>query len=192
MSFLQSTFTIGLWNGWIFMSVFILQMLAIIFINKNVKEKTHLPVEARRTVREKYVSTLGNLIWFFAMVYSVFLPLQPDTLWFYIGLFVFMMGLVIMALATFSFITTSADQLIQKGIYQLSRHPMYLASFCICLGTGIATLSYPFIFLSTIMALCFYQEALIEERYCIKKYGNTYQKYINDTPRWIGRRKKSN
>jgi protein-S-isoprenylcysteine O-methyltransferase Ste14 len=62
---------------------------------------------------------------------------------------------------------------------------MYLATFFICLGSGIATVSWLLIFLSIIMALCFYQEALIEERYCLNRYDNAYREYINRTPRWI-------
>jgi protein-S-isoprenylcysteine O-methyltransferase Ste14 len=183
---LTPVFKIGLWNAWIFMSVFLLQMLAIMFIAKRVRERSHVPGKARRNKFERYVSIFGNLFWLLAMGYSVFLPFQLGTLWFYIGLFVFIIGLILMAIATFNFIATPADQLITKGAYSFSRHPMYLATFFICIGSGIATVSLLFIILSIIMALCFYQEALIEERFCLNRYGNTYKDYINSTPRWIG------
>jgi protein-S-isoprenylcysteine O-methyltransferase Ste14 len=168
------------------MSVFLLQMLAIMFIDKRVWERSHIPTEARRTKCERYVSIIGNFIWLLAMGYSVFLPFQLGSIWFYIGLYIFIIGLTLMAIATFNFIATPADQLITRGVYKFSRHPMYLATFFICLGSGIATVSWLFIFFSIIMALCFYQEALIEERYCFTRYGETYQEYIDRTPRWIG------
>jgi protein-S-isoprenylcysteine O-methyltransferase Ste14 len=94
------------------------------------------------------------------------LPFKIGAIWFYIGLSVFIIGLALMAIATFNFIATPVDQFVRKGAYKLSRHPMYLATFLICLGSGIATVSLLFILLSIIMASCFYQEALIEERYC--------------------------
>lgn len=174
------------------MSVFLLQMLAIMFVDKRVWERSHIPIEARRNKLERYVGIIANLIWLLALGYSVFLPLQLGTTWFYIGLSVFIIGLTLMALATFNFIATPADQLITKGAYQFSRHPMYVATFFICLGAGIATGSWLFILFSIIMALCFYQEALIEERYCLDRYGNVYQEYINRTPGWIGVPKKYN
>ena len=172
------------------MSVFLLQMLAIMFVDKRVRKRSHIPNEARLNKLERYAGIIGNLIWLSALGYSVFLPLQPGTPGFYIGLSVFIIGLILMSLATYNFITTPTDQLITKGAYNFSRHPMYLATFFICLGSGIATVSWLFIFFSIIMALCFYQEALIEERHCLNRYGNAYQEYINRTPGWIGIPKK--
>ena len=186
------TLKIGIWNAWIFMSVFILQMLAIVFVDKRVWERSHIPTAARRNKLERYVGIIGNLIWLLALVYSVFLPLQLGTIWFYAGLCVFIVGLSLIAIATFNFIATPADRLITEGGYSFSRHPMYLATFLICLGSGIATGSWLFIFFSIIMALCFFQEALIEERYCLDRYGDAYEEYMNRTPRWIGIPKKYN
>jgi protein-S-isoprenylcysteine O-methyltransferase Ste14 len=172
------------------MSVFLLQMLAIMFIDKRVWERIHVPIDARRNKMERYAGIIANLVWLLALGYSVFLPLLLGTTWFYIGLSVFIIGLTLMVVATFNFIATPADQLITKGAYQFSRHPMYVATFFISMGAGIATGSWLFIFFSIIMALCFYQEALIEEKYCLNRYGNRYQEYINITPGWIGLPKK--
>lgn len=179
-------FKIGIWNAWIFMSVFLLQMLAIVFADKRIRERTHIPIDARRNKLERYAGIMGNFIWLLAMVYSVFLPLQPGTTWFYVGLSFFIIGLILLVAATSNFMTTPPDQLITKGLYQFSRHPMYLASFFICLGSGIAAVSWLFILFSVMMALCFHQEALIEERYCLAKYGSVYQEYMNSVPRWVG------
>jgi protein-S-isoprenylcysteine O-methyltransferase Ste14 len=172
------------------MSVFLLQMLAILLVDKRVWERGHIPNEERGNKLERYISIIGNISWLSAMGYSVFLPLQPGTTWFTIGLAVFSMGSIIMALATYNFIFTPVDQLITQGAYRFSRHPMYMAAVFICLGAGIAAGSWLFFLFSIIMALCWYQESLIEERYCLTRYGSAYQEYINRTPRLIGIRKK--
>jgi len=179
-------FKIGFWNGWLFMSVFILQMLVMMFGDKSVQQRTHIPPEARRNRSERNVSVIANLVWLIALIYAVFLPIQLNTLWFYIGLTVFVVGLIVLAAATMSFMTTPVDELITKGIYRVSRHPMYLSTFLICMGTGIATASRIFMLLSLLMAYCFRQEALIEERICLEQYGSDYQEYANSVPRWIG------
>jgi len=177
---------IGIWNAWLFMSVFLLQMTAILFADKRIRGKSHVPNNARINRFERYLGFIGNFIWLLTMGYSVFLPLQFNTIWFYIGFFVFFIGLILMVIATFNFINTSVDQLITKGVYRFSRHPMYLATFFICLGSGIASGSWLFVFLSVIMACCFHYEALIEERYCLEKYGSAYQEYMISVPRWFG------
>ncbi len=173
--FLIPAFKIGIWNAWIFMSIFLLQMLVIMLANKNVKERSHIPKETRQNKLENYIGNIGNFFWLLTLGYSIFLPLQLKTIWFFIGLFIFIIGLTLMVIATYNFIIIPADQLIIQGVYKFSRHPMYLA-----------------IFLSIIMAFCLYQEALIEERYCLNKYGNAYQEYIKRTPRWIGLLRKYN
>lgn len=184
--FISASVKIGIWNAWIFMSVFIWQMIIIIFADKYIRKRTHVPKAARRTPLEKYVGMVANLFWLSALGYSIFLPLLFGTIWFYIGFSIFMFGAFLLSFATFNFITTPANQVIQKGVYKFSRHPMYLATFLICLGSGIATASGIFILLSVIMAVCFHYEALVEERYCLAKYKDLYKEYMNKVPRWFG------
>jgi len=177
---------LGFWNAWLFMSVFIIQMLAIAVINKRAWERSHVSDEARINAFERSISRIANFFWLLALGYSVFLPLQLGTIWFSIGLTIFILGLVFLGTATYSFVSTPTDEIITGGVYQLSRHPMYLGTFLICLGSGIAAGSWLFIFLTIVMALCFYQEAQIEERSCLKIYGTAYQDYMYRTRRCFG------
>jgi protein-S-isoprenylcysteine O-methyltransferase Ste14 len=176
----------GIWNAWILMSVFILQMLVIMFPGKHTRRSSHVPSETKRIGLEKHIGTIANIVWLAALVYSIFLPLKPGTFWFYAGISVFAMGLAVLILSTINFMSTPTDKPIAKGVYRFSRHPMYLATFLICLGAGFASGSWIFIFLTVVMILCFHIEALLEERYCIDKYGDAYRKYMDNTPRWIG------
>jgi len=182
---LTPTFQIGIWNAWIFMSVFIIQMFIIMFADKRIQQKSHVPMKAKQNKFEKNIGIIANIIWFAALIYSIFLPFRLCTIWFYAGLFVFLIGFVLLWLGTISFMTTPVDQMITKGVYKISRHPMYLATFFICLGTGIAGASWLFILLTIIMQYCFHHEALVEERYCIKMYGDEYKDYMNTVRRWI-------
>jgi protein-S-isoprenylcysteine O-methyltransferase Ste14 len=181
---------IGICNAWLFMSVFLLQMAAIYFLDKQAWERSHVPDETSRNTLERYAGVAGNIVWLVAMIYSVFLPFQLGTVWFYFGLIVFFTGLVLITVATFNFIDTPPQQIITNGAYKVSRHPMYLASFFICLGSGIAGKSWLFIFVSLVMGACFYLEALVEEKYCLGKYGSAYKNYMAITSRVLGISKK--
>jgi len=179
-------FKIGIWNAWLFMVVFLIQMLIIMLANRQISEKSHVPREFKRTRHEKFVASAANYIWLAAMFYSIFLPFRLGTLWFYAGLVLFVVGLILLTASTIDFISTPTHKVITRGIYRFSRHPMYLATFIISLGSGLAAASWLFILISTIMALCFFKEAQIEERYCLETYGQPYQEYLNRTPKWLG------
>lgn len=172
------------------MSVFLLQMLVVMFADKRIFKRTHVPKDARRNKLDEWAGTLGNMFWLIALAYSIFLPFQLGSIWFYIGLCVFLIGLVLMAAATFNFIAAPPDQVIVRGAYHFSRHPMYLATLFIYLGCSIATASWIFLLISVISAFFWHRESLIEERYCLEVYGSAYQEYLNRTPRWIGVPKK--
>jgi protein-S-isoprenylcysteine O-methyltransferase Ste14 len=144
MSFIP-IFKIGLWNAWIFMSIFIIQMVIIMFADKRIRGKSHLSREVTRNRLERYAGILGNILWLLALGYSVVLPFKLGSPWFYIGLSVFIIGLIVMITATINFMATPVESLITKGVYQISRHPMYLATFIICFGTGIAAASWLYV-----------------------------------------------
>ena len=179
-------FEIGVWNAWIFMSSFLLQWLAIILAGKNVAERSGHPADMKRSKTEKRAGIIGNTIWLLATVYSIFLPLQLETPWFYPGLAIFLIGLGILTAATISFATASFDKPITHGIYHYSRHPMYLATFLIFVGTSIASASWVFFLLGIANIFWMRTETLVEERYCLERYNDTYREYMNRTPRWIG------
>ena len=183
---LVPAFEIGVWNAWIFMSSFLLQWLAIILARKNVAERSGHPADMKRSKAEKRAGIIGNTIWLLATVYSIFLPLQLETLWFYPGLAIFLIGLGILTAATINFATALFDKPITHGIYHYSRHPMYLATFLIFLSTSIASASWVFFLLGIANIFWMRTEALVEERYCLQKYGDAYREYMSKTPRWIG------
>jgi protein-S-isoprenylcysteine O-methyltransferase Ste14 len=180
------TFKIGMWNGWLFMSFFIIHMGIMFLAGKQVWERSHVPKEIRKTKFEKSLGTINNFLWWFMMLYSIFLPLRLGAFWFYVGLFLFIFGAIFMTMATFNFVTTPPNEMIKKGVYQFSRHPMYFSALFICLGTGIATGSWLFILIILVISFLFNKEAVVEERYCLDKYGQEYQEYKNSVPRWFG------
>jgi protein-S-isoprenylcysteine O-methyltransferase Ste14 len=184
---LVPAFEIGIWNAWIFMSVFILQMLAVMFSGKGVWQRSGHPADVKKkNNNEKRAGLIGNTIWGLATIYSIFLPLKMGTLWFFIGFPIFFLGVMLLAIATTDFAVATSERPITQGAYAFSRHPMYLASFIIYIGTAIATASWLFLLLGLANIFWVRTEARVEERYCLEKYGDYYRKYMNRTPRWLG------
>ena len=183
---LVPAFEIGIWNAWIFMSVFIIQMLVVLLLGKRVWERSSLPSDFKRNKREALAGIIGNTVWFLATLYSVFLPFKLGTNWFYVGLIIFLVGLVILTIAAVNFATAPTEKPITRGMYRISRHPLYLSLFIIYIGTSIATASWVFFLLGIANVYWTWTESLAEERYCLERYGNEYSEYMSKTPRWIG------
>ena len=135
---------------------------------------------------EKIVSNFISFLFFALIAYSFFLPLKLSTFWFYVGFLVYLFGAVIETLAMLDFFTTPVDKLVTKGVYRISRNPMYLGMFLIFLGVSVACASLLFLFLTLALMILIRVSIVSEEHWCRKKYGDSYQKYVDEIPRWIG------
>jgi len=78
-----------------------------------------------------------------------------------------------------NFATTPWDEPIIKGLYRYSRHPMYITSSLFLLGVGIASASWLFLLLSILFAISHFTNAIPEERFCLRQYGEAYREYMN-------------
>jgi protein-S-isoprenylcysteine O-methyltransferase Ste14 len=187
--FLMPEFELGLWNAWIFMvyvvfSNFLPFVLAGKVIDKDVLKK--LGADLPRSGNEKILLNIYSVLFFAIVAYSVFLPLELGTVWFYVGLIIYVVGVIIETVAMLNFFTTTVDKPVNKGIYRFSRNPMYFGMFLIFLGTSIACVSPIFLLLTATFIILSHIVVVYEERYCTKKYGDSYQIYLNRIPRWIG------
>jgi protein-S-isoprenylcysteine O-methyltransferase Ste14 len=122
----------------------------------------------------------------FTVLYSIFLPLKIGTAWLYVGLVIFALALVMSVITTVNYATTPLDTPVSKGVYRISRNPIYFTGFLLYIGIGIATASWV-ILLCAILWIVLFQIVLpSEERFLLEKYGDSYREYMNKTPKWIG------
>jgi len=162
-------------------------MLAVRLVGLDVyRRASGLPSEMKTSHRYRVVSYVSMVIDIMAVAYSIFLPLQLGERWFYAGLAIFLLGLVVLAAATIKFAKTPMDVPITRGIYHYSRHPMYLASLLIYLSVGIASASWVFLLVFVVQSVSIRTAAIEEERFCLENYGDAYREYMNRTPRYIG------
>jgi protein-S-isoprenylcysteine O-methyltransferase Ste14 len=182
---LVPAFEIGVWNAWIFMVYYILGIPLIRLINKGSVEKNDVAAPAYKGTEDKIVK-FYQLCYVLLLIYSVFLPLRLGTTWLYIGLAICLLGLITLTITMVHFATTPLDELVSKGLYRYSRHPIYLTQFLMFIGVGIASASWVFLLLSILRTIASFMLLAPEERFCLQKYGDAYHEYMNRTPRWIG------
>ena len=180
-------FELGLWNAWIFvLSFFSLFIIFKILDHLRGKKGSSRPDKPPFSKKEEKLYGISQLAIWASNIYSVFLPLKLNTVWFYAGLSTFLLGMVFTLLAGISLDATPIDRPATKGLYRFSRNPIYIGCFLIYIGTGIACASWLFLLLTAIWIVLYDILIAPEERWCLEKYGDSYREYMDRTPKWIG------
>ena len=134
------------------------------------------------------------MIWLFGgLAISIFVPVNFGVL-FFIGFPIFVVGLVIGELALFSFAYHKG--LTTSRIHHYSRNPIYVGTTIMYLGLTLmgwteSVWSIIFLIYFIITIPYFHWTVLLEEKFLIKKYGDTYKEYLKNTPRYLGIPRKS-
>ncbi|MGB3347115.1 MAG: isoprenylcysteine carboxylmethyltransferase family protein [Candidatus Humimicrobiia bacterium] len=179
-------FKIGLWNAWIIIVLSFLTSIIPSLINKEVSARG-MEKWKDFTKTEKIVVLITHaLVGPALVIYSIFLPLKIGTVWFYVGIPICFMSLVMNLMAGVAFATTPLDELVTKGVYSISRHPAYLGGFLQYVGIGIACASWISLLCAVVWIISFSIGVIDEERFLLENYGKAYREYMNRTPRWIG------
>ena len=178
-------FEIGLWNAWILMLYFPLHAPLMRLIDKDALKKigSH---DGLYNKTEKKIDTSKMVILFLLLIYSIFLPLQLGTTWFYLGLAIYLVGLIMLVITSVNIATTPLGKPFANGLYRYSRHPMYIGLFLLLLGVSITTASWVFLVLTIVVTVVSFAFAHIEEQGCLERYGEAYREYMNRTPRLLG------
>ena len=183
---LVPVFEIGLWNAWILM-VWLLMPYFIAPLNiipKGREEGTPFFTEFNKIQKNALFSM--HITYLLMIIYSIFISLKLGTVWFYAGLPVYLLGLVMYAMVFAAFATTPPNKLVTHGIYSCSRNPMQLSVFIMLAGVGIATASWIFLLLSVVYMTAPLLWLKAEEHHLLKLYGDAYSEYMKRTPRWLG------
>ena len=173
-------FEVGLMNAWILTVTLFLFIMLSGALPKGIGKR----IAPAKEVKE--INSTMMIVFFTMIIYSIFLPLQLDTVWFYTGLAVYLLGFVISGAALVTVAATKPGEPFTTGIYRYSRHPISLGTLLPFIGVGIASASWLFLLLSVALVVIGHYIAITEESATAKKFGKAYVEYIKRTPRWIG------
>jgi protein-S-isoprenylcysteine O-methyltransferase Ste14 len=177
-------FEIGVWNAWIL----IIPMLITFSFDMRVTaaRESGQSGDFQLTTKEKRIMNAVFLPLIVSLIYAVFLPLQLGTAWLYSGLLIFSFGVVFTIVAVLNFATSPRDKVITKGLYGVSRNPMYIGLLIMQIGLGITCSSWLYLLLTLALMILLNANLSAEERYCLYRYRDSYREYTSKTPRWIG------
>lgn len=176
-------FRIGFYNAWMGI-VPILISMAIIFIpNKNaVKRGSDMSSYNRK---EKVIALASSGLFLLTLLYSVVVPLKLGTAWFFVGSTIYLFGMVPYIIGMCNFANTPLNAPVVKGVYKISRNPMYFFSTVTIGGIGIAGASWLIIFFVCVYAMLNHFTVLAEEKFCEQKYGESYRQYTQSVSRYF-------
>jgi len=176
-------FELGVWNAWIF----ILPIIIIMIFGSKILGKRESEEDPGISKKGQILGIIDMVIRFVFYFYSIFLPLKLDAIWFVIGLLIYLPFMFFLIVALWNFATTPVDKLVTKGVYRISRNPMFVGLVLVDLSISIACLSWVFLLLAILdFLLLRHYVVLVEEPILIGKHGDSYREYMKKTPRWIG------
>lgn len=182
------TFKIGFWNGWILTLFMVLHPFIMNLVDKavgtgNINQKMgDVPAEEEEK-RSVPIPTMFLIVLF---VYSIFLPLRLGTIWFYVGLAIYLVGIVMFLSSIITVAKTPMGQIFSQGMYRYSRHPLYLSFLITFVGISVTSASWLFLLLSMGWMVFPFSQVSSEEKGCIESLGVKYREYMNRTPKWLG------
>jgi protein-S-isoprenylcysteine O-methyltransferase Ste14 len=175
-------FELGLWNAWIL----ILPIIIVSVFGAKTLSKRKSEESSSFPLKVKAVTILYFSIELLSYVYSIFLPLELNTVWFIVGLLIYLSAFCFLIMGLLNFAATPANDLVTTGVYSISRNPSYVSDVLIKMSIGIACLSWIFLLIAVMDFVLLWTIVITEERFLLDRYGNTYRNYLSRTPRWIG------
>lgn len=178
-------FTLGIVNAWWLSGAFGIVNLALIIRYRTKFSDRIFKMPPFKSISGRLLSLINMLIHISIIIYSIFLPLEITTPWFWTGVIIYLIGISLYITAMINYASSDRQLPATKGVYRISRHPMQVMTMIIFLGIGIASTSWIVISGSLAISLLMYPSLIAQERFCVAKYGQTYNKYIGTTPRYL-------
>jgi len=175
---------LGWLNGWILLVVeFLIQGSLLALFPKDVVKR--LFDRSGWSKKQRGFLLAGKVFSLVCLTLIILTPLKMGSILFIVGLVIYGIGLLGLVISMFNFKNTPPDQAVTKGFYKISRHPQIVSLFIIFLGICLAIASWLALFVLIASRVLQHYSILAEEEICLKQYGEPYQQYLNDVPRYF-------
>ncbi|MEA4846147.1 MAG: isoprenylcysteine carboxylmethyltransferase family protein [Clostridiaceae bacterium] len=163
--------------------IFIIRYTLLSMLNKEALRRAAF--FAPLAGRERIAYWVYQITTLFIIIDLILLKIRTDSAWFHIGLIIYGLGLVLYAISVVNYAKPEANGINLKGLYRMSRNPMYIAYFICLSGCALMSYSWTLLALLIIFQISSHWIILSEERWCIEKFGEEYRRYMNKVRRYI-------
>ncbi len=172
-------------NGFLLLIPFLLIRFGLLaLLNKDaVKRAAHFPPMQGNEIIVYWVYQVLNVVIF---VYLCFLTVVIEASWpFYMGLVTYIFGLILCGASMVNFAAPSSEGLNLNGLYRFSRNPIYVSYFIYFAGCALLTQSLLWFGLVFLFQIASHRLILLEERWCVARFGEAYIQYMKKVRRYI-------
>lgn len=119
------------------------------------------------------------------VIIPFFLNVDIDSLYIYIGICIYILGIIVLTLSTIHFSKPNKNNLCKTGLYKISRNPMYIGYFIYFLGCVFMTESIALFIILMIFQFTCHWLILEEEKWCVNNFGSEYSEYMKKVRRYF-------
>ncbi|MDF2520476.1 MAG: phospholipid methyltransferase [Clostridia bacterium] len=134
---------------------------------------------------EKFAFAMYQISNTLMFLYLIFLRVKTEPPIFYAALLVYILGMVLYIISTVDYARPDGNGVNLKGLYKVSRNPMYVAYLIYFTGCALLTKSLLLFMLLLIFQLSSHWIIYSEERWCIESFGAQYTDYMKKVRRYI-------
>jgi protein-S-isoprenylcysteine O-methyltransferase Ste14 len=175
---------IGWLNGWIPLAVLYLVFgIVLLLLPKDVVARLY--DRSRWSRRQKVISAAGKLLAVAVLVLVILTPLKVGRGVLVVGMVLYILGLAGFIVALINFRDAPADQPATLGLYGLSRNPQQVSLLLASLGMALMIGSWFVVLFLLVGTVSTHRRFLAEERACLAQYGESYQRYMEQVPRYF-------
>ena len=139
-------------------------------------------------MKQKTINSLGyvvngaSIVLFFYLSFTIDVPDSGRTL-VYLGGVLLGLGIGLVVLSTITLVRNQGEGLIERGIYGLVRHPMYLGALLCFLSFGFFLPHWLVFLISAVNIAIVYWFILQGDQQNTAKFGDAYRRYMETVPR---------
>ena len=135
--------------------------------------------------KEKIAYWLYQISNVLIFLYLFLLKIETTHPLFYIGLAIYILGIIICVISIINFAKPTENGINTKGIYKISRNPMYVGYFIFFLGCALLTRSILLFIFLIVFQISAHWIILSEERWCINEFGKEFIGYMDKVRRYL-------
>jgi protein-S-isoprenylcysteine O-methyltransferase Ste14 len=181
------TLSLGLANHWIPLALYAAALLlSVARLSKD--KRTWLFADPKEQIHgiKKILLRVGQVVAFAVIVLEALTPLfQAPAYLSVIGLGLCLAGTTMVIVSIVHFGRAPDDRPATDGLYGLSRNPQWVGLFCSLLGIAISCGSWLLVLMVVSVGAAYHIQILGEEQACRARYGQLYEEYSQQVPRYL-------